>query len=353
MKFLILFILIGFAQVCYAQTEVLVWSDEFEGTGAPDPSNWTYDLGAGGWGNNEVQTYTNSTLNSRQENGKLIIEAKKQGYTWTSARLITNNKHEFKYGRVIFRAKLPVGSGTWPALWMLGENFATKGWPACGEIDIMEHVGKDPGWVHSALHTPSSHGATVNTQGKFISTCQTEFHNYEMNWKYNKIEFRIDSVLFYTYSPTVRNGSTWPFDLPSFLIMNVAMGGNWGSDPQYETGGLKNGIDPALSSATMEIEYVRVYQYPASVEDSPDGNGSKDTEHSFLFPNPTDGKIQIDLPFGTNATGTIYNLYGKNVFQFIANDPAIQIDVSGLSKGLYCIALQSEGKIRTNKLIIR
>ncbi len=354
MRSLMFFALLLFAQfLCVAQQETLVWSDEFEGTGAPDPANWSYDLGAGGWGNNEVQTYTNSTQNSRQENGMLIIDAKKQGYTWTSARLITNNKHEFKYGRVVFRAKLPVGSGTWPALWMLGENFATKGWPACGEIDILEHVGKDPGWVRSALHTPSSHGATVNTQGKFISSCQTEFHTYEIKWSYNKIEFRIDSVPFYTYAPAVRNLSTWPFDLPFFLIMNIAMGGNMGSDPQYETGGLKNGIDPSLYLATMMIDYVRVYQYPASTEDPKDGSNNQDKDHSFLFPNPTDGKLRIDLPFGTSATGTVYNLYGIGVFQFTAVKPNTLIDLSALAKGMYCIALNSEGKISTNKLIIR
>jgi beta-glucanase (GH16 family) len=354
MKSLLFVVMIWFTLTGFAQNETLVWSDEFNGTGMPDPTKWGYDLGAGGWGNQEVQTYTNSTQNARQENGSLIIEALKQGYTWTSARLLTNNKFEFKYGRVVFRAKLPVGSGTWPALWMLGENFATVGWPACGEIDVVEHVGKDPGWIHCAIHTPSSHGNTVNTDIKFVSTFNTEFHNYEVNWTYNKIEFRIDSILYYTYRPPVRNTSTWPFDKPLFLIMNIAMGGTMGSDPKYENPpGQKNGIDPSLTWARMEIDYVRVYQYPASIDDPPEGKNNQGLEQLFISPNPAEGVVYVDNPFKTSATGNIYNLCGKNVFRFMANNPTAEIDLSALPKGLYCITLQSEGKICTNKLIIK
>ena len=340
-------LLIWSMQHGFAQTETLVWSDEFNGTGAPDASKWGYDLGAGGWGNREVQTYTNLLQNARQENGSLIIDALKQGYTWNSARLLSNNKFEFKYGRVVFRAKLPAGIGTWPALWMLGENFVTKGWPACGEIDLMEHVGKDPEWIHSSVHSPSSSGNTVNTDIRRVPTCETEFHTYQLNWTYQKLEFSVDSVLFYTYKPSVRNASTWPFDLPFFIIMNVAMGGNMGSDPQYESGGLKNGIDPSLYMARMEIDYVRVYQYPNAVEDLPN------PEKSFFSPNPSTGKIHLDIPAGISATATISNLLGQKVYQFSANHETSEIDLSVLTKGIYCITLRSEGKINTNKLIIK
>jgi len=350
---LLLFVFLWFVQSNIAQTETLVWSDEFDGTGAPDPTNWGYDLGNNGWGNQEIQNYTNLLQNARQDSGVLIIQALKQYNNWTSARLLTNNKHEFKYGRVVFRAKLPAGIGTWPALWLLGENFATVGWPACGEIDVMEHVGWDPGWVHSSIHTPSSHGGTVNTDSKYVSTFDTEFHTYEINWTYKKIEFRIDSVTFYTYSPPVRNLSTWPFDKPFFLIMNIAMGGTWGSYPLYETGGLKNGIDPALSSATMKIDYVRVYQYPASVEDPQGGNSEQDFTKSFIFPNPSEGKLQVEIPSGTSATGAVYNLCGKNVFQFIADKSTTALDLTALPKGFYCIELRSEGRTCMNKLIIK
>lgn len=351
-KLLILMGLIWGIQNCLAQTEMLVWSDEFEGTGVPDPVKWGYDLGNSGWGNNEVQSYTNLTQNSRQEGGVLIITALKTGNIWTSARLLTNNKYEFKYGRVVFRAKLPVGSGTWPALWMLGENFAAKGWPACGEIDIMEHVGKDPGWVQCAIHTPSSYGNTVNYMKKFISTANSEFHTYQLNWTYEKLELSIDSVLYYTYRPTVRNGSTWPFDKPFFLIMNIAMGGNMGSDPKYETGGLKNGIDPSLYMAKMEIDYVRVYQYPNSIDDTKGNNDGRDLENSIISPNPTNGRVLVNLPAGHQVQGDIYNLMGINVFKFQSNNNSMDIDISSLPKGLYVVSLSMVGKSKIQKIVL-
>ena len=356
MKSLILIVMLGLAQYCFAQQDSLVWSDEFNGTGVPDPAKWGYDLDNNGWGNNEIQNYTNSYQNSRQEGGSLIIDALKSGTVWTSARLLTRYKFEFTYGRLVFRAKLPVGIGTWPALWMLGANLGTKGWPGCGEVDVMEHVGKNPGFVQSALHTPSSYGNTVNKQSKFISTFNTEFHEYQVNWTPEKMEFSIDSVLFYTYNPSVKNSSTWPFDKSFFIIMNIAMGGNWGSDPQYETGGLKNGIDPTLTSARMVIDFVRVYQmksYPYGIGDPPDNGNTRKLEKLNLSPNPTNGKFQINLPAGIFATGAIFNGNGRNISQFTANTPVTEIDLSAFPKGLYCVRLQSEGDIFTKKLILK
>ena len=353
LKSLLLIVLFGLAQICRAQQDSLVWSDEFNGTGVPDPAKWGYDLGAGGWGNNEIQTYTSSYQNSRQENGLLVIDALKSGGSWTSARLLTRYKFEFTYGRVVFRAKLPVGSGTWPALWMLGANLSTSGWPACGEVDVMEHVGKEQGVVRSSLHTPSSYGATVNTKMKIVPTCSVEFHEYQVAWTQDKIEFSIDNVLFYTYNPSVKNSSTWPFNKPFFIIMNIAMGGNWGSDPQYETGGLKNGIDPALTSARMEIDYVRVYQhkaYPFGIGD-PTGKGKLDKIN--FSPNPTNGKFQINLPAGVFATGAIFNLNGRNISEFTADKQVTEIDLSAFPSGLYCVRLQSEGNTFTKKLILK
>ena len=243
----------------FSQAGKLLWSDEFDSNGLPDTSTWKFELGAGGWGNNEVQQYTSLPANVRQENGLLVIEALKSGPEWTSARIISHDKVEFQYGRIVFRAKLPAGSGTWPALWLLGHNIFTAGWPEGGEIDVMEHVGKNPGIVHSSLHTASSFGSTVNTKTIKVDAFDTEFHEYEANWTKDKIEFRIDGKLFYTYEPLEQNSSTWPFNQPFFIIMNIAMGGNFGSDPQYETNGLKNGIDPTLTSARMEVDYVRIY----------------------------------------------------------------------------------------------
>lgn len=350
MKALLIVVMIWFAQNCFAQQDTLMWSDEFDGIGLPNSTNWSYDLGNNGWGNNEIQNYTNLTQNIRQEGGILVIEALKSGSSWTSARILTNNKFEFTCGRIVFRAKLPVGIGTWPALWMLGENISTAGWPACGEIDVMEHVGKDPGVVHSSLHSSSSFGNTINTGTKFISTYNTEFHLYEAKWESDRIEFSIDNTLFYTYKPSVYNNSTWPFNKPFFFIMNIAMGGNWGSDPQYESDGIKNGIDPALTFARMEVDYVRVYEslsHPYAIEEP------KDVDGIILFPNPSKRMIRINLPAGNTAKGSVSDAFGKEVFLFQAKNDTTEIDLSTLAKGLYYISLQTKGKILTKKIVLK
>jgi beta-glucanase (GH16 family) len=179
--------------------------------------------------------------------GRLIIEAKKKDNQWTSARLKGQGKKTWTYGKIVFRAKLPGGKGTWPALWMLGDNVTTAGWPACGEIDIMEHVGRNPGVVQCAMHTISSHGDTVNKSSKTVGTFD-KFHTYEILWTEQKIEFFIDGDSYYTYQPSVKDNKTWPYDAPFFIIMNIAIGGGLGGD-----------VDPALNFARMEVDYVRVY----------------------------------------------------------------------------------------------
>jgi beta-glucanase (GH16 family) len=261
-KIHLLLVLLWFAQSCSTPGETLVWSDEFEGSGLPDSARWSYDLGSSGFGNNEIQEYTDKLQNVRQENGVLIIEALKSDSAWTSARITTRNKYEFTNGRIVFRARVPVGSGTWPALWLLGANIDSVGWPACGEIDVMEHVGRNPGSFHTTVHTPSNFGTTktMNTDTLLMSNFNTEFHLYEANWKPDRIEFKIDNNHVYTYQPEIRNDSTWPCDKPFYIIMNIAMGGSWGSDLKYESKGLKNGIDPSLTSARLEIDFVRIYK---------------------------------------------------------------------------------------------
>jgi beta-glucanase (GH16 family) len=226
----------------------LVWSDEFNTDGAPDTSKWGYDIGAGGWGNGESQYYTNSANNVIVEGGNLKITAKAQnlsGSNYTSARLKSENKFEFKYGKVEVRAKLPAGGGTWPAIWMLGENYATNTWPACGEIDIMEHKGNEPNKIHGSLHYPGNFGGNANTNTTMITGASTQFHVYKAVWSPNSIKIYVDNVLFHT----VANSGSLPFNANFFLILNVAMGGNFGGT-----------IDPAFSQSAMEVDYVRVYQ---------------------------------------------------------------------------------------------
>lgn len=231
----------------------LIFADEFDEDGSPDNSKWGYDIGTGsnGWGNGEKQYYTDRLENVKVEDGFLKITAKKEQYgnsAYTSARILTEGKFDFTYGKVEVRAKLPFGEGTWPAIWMLGSNFKTVGWPDCGEIDIMEHWGHNHGIVQSALHTPSSYGNTVNHGSQNLEDVSTEFHVYAVEWDNNEIVFSVDGVVHYTYKPANKNSETWPFDSDHFLILNVAMGGSWFS------------IDPNFESSTMEVDYVRVYQ---------------------------------------------------------------------------------------------
>jgi beta-glucanase (GH16 family) len=232
----------------------LVWADEFETNGSPIATNWTYDIGKGdnGWGNGEAQYYTNRTDNVSVADGVLKITAKAESYegsNYTSARLKTQGLYDFTYGRVDIKAKLPTGGGTWPAIWMLGSNFDTAGWPACGEIDIMEGIGNNPGFVQAALHTPSSSGDTQNKGNTTVPDASAEFHIYSVNWSPNQISFLVDDEIFYTYKPGTKDSATWPFDASQFIILNVAMGGSLGGT-----------IDPAFSQSTMEVDYVRVYQ---------------------------------------------------------------------------------------------
>ena len=231
--------------------EQLIWSDEFNNDGAPSSSKWTYDIGGNGWGNGEYQFYTARPENVIVENGYLKIIAKRENYggkEFTSARLISQNLFEFQYGRVEIRAKLPQGAGTWPALWMLGANFSSSGWPTCGEMDIMEHWGSNQNIISGATHTPSSYGNTVNKGEVNIPGVSEDFHLYGINWSSEKLEFTVDGSVFYTYNPPVKNDSTWPFDQDFFLICNVAMGSFW------ET------VDPNFVESTMEVDYIRVYQ---------------------------------------------------------------------------------------------
>lgn len=233
----------------------LVWADEFEIDGAPCLENWTYDIGAGGWGNNESQYYTREADNVIVEDGVLKITAKKQLYNgsqYTSARLKTQDKYAFTYGKVEVRAKLPDGGGTWPAIWMLGENITSVGWPACGEIDIMEHTGNDLGVTSSAIHTTSGSGGNPSFVAHYskVDDVATEFHVYGINWTTEKIEFTVDGVVKGTYvKPTDNSTSNWPFFRDQFLILNIAMGGTLGG-----------AIDADFTESTMEIDYVRVYQ---------------------------------------------------------------------------------------------
>jgi len=226
----------------------LVWSDEFNTDGLPDPTKWNYDTGAGGWGNNELEYYTNRPVNAIVQGGVLKITAQAESYmgsSYTSARLKTEGKFDFAYGHVDIRAMLPVGAGTWPALWMLGSDINTTPWPGCGEMDIMEEKGSDPSTIYGTLHYPGHSGANGNGATTTISNSETQFHIYSLDWSPAAVKISVDGVVY----QTVANNPGLPFNLNFFFILNVAMGGNFGGT-----------VDPNFTSATMQVDYIRVYQ---------------------------------------------------------------------------------------------
>ena len=226
----------------------LFWSEEFNVNGAPDPAKWGYDLGAGGWGNAELEYYTNRTDNAIVQDGVLKIKAMKENYSgsaYTSARLLSKGKLDFTYGKVEIRAKIPAGVGTWPAIWMLGSNIDQAGWPACGEIDIMEHVGKTLNTIYGTLHYPGRSGGNADGSTKVIANATTEFHIYTLDWTVAAIKIYADNILVHS----VANSNAIPFNHNFFLVLNLALGGNFGGP-----------IDPAFTNATMEVDYIRIYK---------------------------------------------------------------------------------------------
>jgi beta-glucanase (GH16 family) len=246
----------------------LTWSDEFNGPddSTPDPKKWTYDLGGGGWGNQELESYTNRRENARIDHGNLVITARREAFTgadgiareYTSTRLNSQGLFTQAYGRFEARIKIPQGQGMWPAFWMLGEDFPTAGWPRCGEIDIMENVGKEPGTVHGSLHGPGGQtgvsGATAHDLTKIFSLpggqrYADDFHVYALEWEPKAARFYSDSNLYATFTPEDMSAGSWVFDHPFFLILNLAIGGDWPGSPDETT----------TFPAEMRVDYVRVY----------------------------------------------------------------------------------------------
>ena len=235
----------------------LVWSDEFDIDGLPDPSRWNYDTGMNkaGWHNRELQYYSGPQAeNAAVRDGKLIITARKEqrasapdwgGQAYTSSRLLSKGKGEWTYGYFDIRAKLPCGKGSWPAIWMLNSPVI---WPAGGELDIMEHVGREPGRVFSTVHTNAAHGTGTGGAAQVPDACAA-FHNYQMHWTPKEIRFGIDGKVHFVYVNPGTGADRWPFDAPQFLILNIAVGGDFGG-----------AVDDTIFPVRMEVDHVRVYQ---------------------------------------------------------------------------------------------
>ena len=250
----------------------LVWSDEFDKPGLPDSAKWGYEEGF--VRNNERQFYTRDRReNARVEDGKLVIEARKEHFKipqgdsrgkgkhgkgleyadYTSASLITLDKASWTYGRIEVLAKLPTGQGTWPAIWTLGTNMRQVGWPACGEIDIMENVGFDPNVIHGNIHTKSYNHVQHTNKGSKITIAKPyeDFHVYAIEWRPDRMDFFVDKTNYFTFKNEGKGDAAWPYDKPQYLILNIAVGGAWGG---------QRGIDDSIFPQRMYIDYVRVYQ---------------------------------------------------------------------------------------------
>ena len=323
----------------------LIWADEFNVNGQIDTSKWFHQtqlpLG-GSWFNGEIQHYTNRLDNSYVDNGALHIVAKKetftdQGFTksYTSARL--NSKFAFTNGRVEVRAILPTGVGTWPAIWMLGKNidedgaywdnegYGTTPWPACGEIDIMEHWGHTQNYVQSAMHTPSSFGGTVNKGGQTIPTASSAYHVYALEWSPTKMVFSVDGVVHYTYNPAVKDASTWPFTADQYLLLNIA---------------IEPSISPSFTQSEMVIDYVRVYQQSAiTVQEF------QDKERLLAYPNPVANTFTVVLNQAQDQTATlrIYNMQGqllREQFGKVENNRLTLSNLEDLATGVYLLLIE-------------
>ena len=247
----------GFSAFCQTTNGwKLVWSDEFsQPDGSPgNPANWSFETGAGGWGNQELEYYTSRTNNVRIEGGNLVIEARKENYdgsSYTSGRLITKGKQAFLYGRMEARMQIPRGQGLWPAFWMLGTNIDSQGWPSCGEVDIMENIGREPTLVHGTIHGPGYSGSGgIGGPCSIGKPFANNFHLYAVEWTTNQIQWFVDNVPYFKITPANLPKSTaWVYNQPQFLLFNLAVGGGWPGNPDSTT----------TFPQRLLVDYVRVY----------------------------------------------------------------------------------------------
>lgn len=238
--------------VAQKQKRKLIWQEDFK-SHKLDESVWNFELGNGcpnicGWGNNEREFYTKE--NHQLTNGNLVITAKKEGERYTSTRITTKGKKQFQYGRIEARAKLPVGKGIWPAFWMLGSNSDEIGWPKCGEIDILEYIGKEPHTIYTTLHTQERHGDNGSSKKTNFPTIEEGFHVYAVEWTKDKMDFYVDEQLVFTFAPEAKTENSWPFNQPFYIIVNMAVGGNFGG-PE---------VDDRIFPQQYTVDYIKVYQ---------------------------------------------------------------------------------------------
>ena len=337
----------------------LVWDDDFDNSEI-DLNKWNFEIGTGdwGWGNNEAQYYTNDPENAYIEDGNLIIQAVHENYggmNYTSARLTTKNKGDWRYGKFEIRAKLPTGIGTWPAIWMLPTDWVYGGWPESGEIDIMEHVGYNPNWIHGTIHTDAyNHMDGTQLGGQiYINDASSNFHIYSIVWSDESIKWYVDDIQFYDfYNDQQDDFTTWPFNQDFHLILNLAIGGTWGG---------QQGIDDSAFPAQFKIDYVKIYE--ASQLSSYDRLLPIRYKSYQNYPNPFNPitTLRYNLPGDAMVNITIYDMMGRQVKTIVngsqtAGHKTIQWNATNdknrpVSAGLYLYAIQA-GEFKQSKKMV-
>lgn len=350
---------ICFTPKSFAQEWQLVWSDEFDGAGL-DQTKWSYQIGTGaplvGWGNNELQYYTNRPVNIDVFGGQLIITAMRENFSgmpYTSARIRTKNKGEWKYGKIEMRAKLPTGKGIWPAFWMLPTDEVFGGWPQSGEIDIMELIGSEPNKVHGTIHYgnpwPQNQfqgNAYTLPQGDFIDN----FHTFRVEWAENEIYWFVDSVQYSFKGPRSLGQFNWPFNERFHIILNLAVGGNWPGSPDAST----------IFPQSFIVDYVRVYQ-KNSLSTPP--QKAKPTSFSLAqnYPNPFNPTTTVgyQLPEASDVKLEIFDVLGRSVVTLVnqrqnagAYSVTLNASAYNLSSGMYFYKLRAGDFIETRKMIL-
>jgi beta-glucanase (GH16 family) len=312
----------------------LIWSDEFD-TGTLDGSKWSSSIGGWGWGNNELQYYTAGD-NLSFSNDELVIEAREEQFNsnaYTSGKIITKNLFEVRYGKVEARIKFPSGQGLWPAFWMLGANIDQVSWPFCGEIDVMEHVNNEQE-IHGTAHWQDVNYAYY---GGSQSIDVSQYHIYTVEWDSAIINWYVDGTQFHAMSIANGVNGTSEFHGPFYLLLNLAVGGNWPGSPNASTN----------FPATLHVDYVRVYKtdFQMNVEET-------EIKRLSLYPNPTNDQVQLTV--GSDQSLQVFSTDGALVLEKKLFRGENQIDLSSLDTGLYLfIATSADGVRSSSKIMVR
>lgn len=329
LKLLSFFTLLTFAS--QAQW-TMIWNDEFDNA-TLDNTKWAKDIGGWGFGNNEAQYYSDSPTNLSISNSELLITARREQFgtnEYTSAKIISKGKFQVKYGKIEARLKAPMGQGLWPAFWMLGTNIDQVSWPRCGEIDVMEHVNNNPK-VNGTAHWDNV-GHTY--LGGVITTDVTTYHNYAVTWDSLAIKWYVDEALYFQLNIANGVNGTEEFQAPFYLLLNLAVGGDWPGYPDATT----------VFPAQMTVDYVRVYTY------DPNASINELSNNSLLFyPNPASDKLIFDSPNFDKVS--ILSLDGKLICEksLISNS----IDISNIENGVYLVSVVSKNGEKISKRFVK